>query len=189
MQTIGLIGYIGSGKDTVADFLTTQGFHRESFASSLKDAISAIFGWPRELLEGRTPEARAWREIPDLWWSHRLGYTVTPRWVLQYWGTEVCREGFNPDIWVASLEYRLLHANYNIVITDCRFKNEIEAIRKTGGTIWRIHRGYPETNTSHASENDWIDVQPDIFINNTGSIEDLYKEVKHALSIEKRRTG
>ena len=45
---IGLVGLIGSGKDTAADFLTGEmGFHRESFAGSLKDAVAAVFGWDR----------------------------------------------------------------------------------------------------------------------------------------------
>ena len=52
---IGVCGFIGSGKDTVADYL--QNFHefrRESFASTLKDAVAAVFGWDRTMLEGRT---------------------------------------------------------------------------------------------------------------------------------------
>ena len=50
---IGLVGLIGSGKDTVAEFLVKEHkFQRDSFAKSLKDAVSAIFGWDRELLEG-----------------------------------------------------------------------------------------------------------------------------------------
>jgi dephospho-CoA kinase len=37
---IGLVGLIGSGKDTVAERLVTQhGFERDSFAKSLKDAL------------------------------------------------------------------------------------------------------------------------------------------------------
>jgi hypothetical protein len=30
--------------------------------------------------------------------------TLTPRWILQYWGTEVCRRAFHDDIWIAALE-------------------------------------------------------------------------------------
>ena len=91
---IGLVGLIGSGKDTVAERLVTQhGFERDSFAKSLKDATASIFGWDRELLEGNTKESREWREQPDIFWSKKFNKEITPRWVLQYFGTEVCRGG------------------------------------------------------------------------------------------------
>ena len=65
---IGVCGFIGSGKDTIADYLTNfHGFRRESFANSLKDAVSMVFGWDRTMLEGRTKQAREWREQVDPW--------------------------------------------------------------------------------------------------------------------------
>ena len=125
---VGVCGFINSGKDTVADYLCTfHGYRRISFAASLKDAIASIFGWDRELLEGTTKSSREWREQVDPWWSERLGKEITPRYILQYWGTEVCRNGFHSDIWVASVENKLRKSTDNIVITDCRFANEILA--------------------------------------------------------------
>ena len=112
---IGVCGLIGAGKDTVADYLVNiHEFRRESFAGTLKDAVSAVFGWDRIMLEGRTRASRAWREQPDQWWSQRLGREITPRWILQYWGTEVCRRSFHDDIWIASLENKLRNATDNI---------------------------------------------------------------------------
>ena len=65
---IGVTGLIGSGKDTVADYLTNfHGFRRESFASTLKDAVASVFGWDRTMLEGRTKHSREWREQVDTW--------------------------------------------------------------------------------------------------------------------------
>ena len=91
---IGLVGLIGSGKDTVAERLVTHhNYKRDSFAKSLKDAVSSMFNWDRELLEGNTSESRVWREQPDKFWSERMGAEITPRWVLQYFGTEVMRQG------------------------------------------------------------------------------------------------
>ena len=106
---IGLCGVMGSGKDTVADYLVNfHGWRRESFANSLKDGVANIFGWDRQMLEGRTKQSREWREQVDPWWATRLGMKdLTPRWVLQYFGTEVVRSGFHDDMWIASLENKL----------------------------------------------------------------------------------
>ena len=136
-------GLIGSGKDTVAEYLVSNyGFNKLSFASSLKDAVSSVFGWNRDYLEGTTTASRAWRDTVDTWWAKRLNIPhLTPRWILQYWGTEVCRNHFHVDIWIASVEYKLLQTPNNVVITDCRFINEINSIKRSGGKTLRIHRG------------------------------------------------
>ena len=56
---IGLCGAQGSGKDTVANILVSKyGFVRISFATALKDVVAILFSWPREMLEGDTPESR-----------------------------------------------------------------------------------------------------------------------------------
>jgi hypothetical protein len=205
-QIIGIVGFIGSGKDTVADYLVNfHRFKRESFANSLKDAVSQVFGWDRELLEGRTQESREWRETRDEWWTKRLKKDITPRYVLQYWGTEVIRKGFHDDMWVASLEHRLLNTKNDIVITDCRFPNEIKAIRNAGGKVVRIKRGPepawfdeavsmnkgPNRNMSwalskqkieklkvHASETAWVGQKFDVVLNNDGTIEELYHQIE-----------
>ena len=194
---IGLCGLIGSGKDTAADYLVNfHGFKRESFANTLKDAVSAVFGWDRELLEGRTKQAREWREQVDPWWSKRLDMpNLTPRLILQLWGTEVCRRNFHDSIWIASLENKLRSSKDNIVITDCRFPNEINSILNANGKIARIFRGpdpewfqlaaaapelmpakYPNI---HASEYSWASTNFDIAIDNSGSIEQLYLNLKN----------
>jgi hypothetical protein len=202
---IGVCGLIGAGKDTIADYLVNiHEFKRESFANTLKDAVAYIFGWDRELLEGRTRQSRAWREQPDEWWSNRLGMTITPRWVLQYWGTEVARRGFHDDIWIASLENKLRKITDDVVISDCRFPNEIAAIRSAGGQVVRVVRGpdpdwYPfaelinqtqinhvqhswaktqlEKFSVHISETAWAGTEFDAVILNNTSLGDLYQQI------------
>ena len=208
---IGVCGFIGSGKDTVADYLVNfHEFRRESFANTLKDAVSNVFGWDRTMLEGRTKQAREWREQVDPWWAERLNMPdLTPRLMLQLWGTEVCRRGFHDDIWIASLENKLRNSKDNIVISDCRFPNEIASIRKAGGLIVWVKRGeLPEWydaavsmnkgevgNMSwsiskekiaklgiHASETAWVGTKFDAELDNNGSIDDLYTHVKNLVS-------
>jgi hypothetical protein len=203
---IGICGFIGSGKDTIADYLVNvHGFRRESFANTLKDAVSAVFGWDRTMLEGRTRQAREWREQVDAWWSQRLDMPeLTPRWVLQNWGTEVFRRGFHDDIWIASLENKLRNSQDDVVISDCRFPNEIRAIRNSGGSVVRVVRGDepewysaaecfnrgPEHNMRwalsqmelekahiHASETAWVGTAFDRVLDNNASLDHLYAQV------------
>lgn len=204
---IGICGFIGSGKDTIADYLVNfHEFRRESFANTLKDAVSAVFGWDRTMLEGRTKAAREWREEVDPWWAKRLDMpTLTPRWVLQYWGTEVCRKGFHDDIWIASLENKLRNSEDNVVISDCRFPNEIQSIRNAGGKIVWVRRGeLPEwygtalsanqghnwalnelkIQKIHASETAWVGTEFDHVLDNNGSIDDLYHATASIISDE-----
>lgn len=203
---IGICGLIGSGKDTVADYLVNvHEFRRESFAGTLKDAVAAVFGWDRTLLEGRTKASREWREQVDTWWAVRLNMPdLTPRWVLQYWGTEVMRRGFHDDIWIASIENKIRNLQDNVVISDCRFPNEIASLRAAGGRIVRTCRGPdpvwfpaaevdnrgPTQNLSwvsnrsvldtfkvHASETAWIGTEFDHILNNNSTMDELYAQV------------
>jgi len=198
---IGVCGFIGSGKDTVADYLTNfHGFRRESFANSLKDAVAHVFGWDRTMLEGRTKQAREWREQVDPWWSERLNMPhLTPRWILQYWGTEVCRNGFHDDMWIASLENKLRTSTDDVVISDCRFPNEIKSIKDAGGIIVCVERGirphwyevaiqankgdpkaqdWLNNEKIHASETSWVGTRFDRTFDNNGTIDDLFKKVR-----------
>jgi len=202
---IGVSGFIGSGKDTIADYLITfKGFKRMSYAGPLKDAVAAIFGWERDLLEGTTKYSREWRDQVDTWWADRLEIKhLTPRWVLQQWGTEVGRRSFHDDIWIASIEHKLLTAKDDIVISDCRFPNELKSVKKMGGITIRVSRGenpawydaameyskgyYSQGYTEaiktlesfnvHASEYSSVGLDYDYHVENNGTIDELHRKV------------
>ena len=183
---IGLVGYIGAGKGTVRDILVrNHGYHGFAFADALKDSVATIFTWPRGLLEGDSNASRAFRERVDVWWSNKLGYEVTPRLILQKMGTEACRHGIADNIWIAALEKRI--AGYeDVVISDCRFPNEIDFIRSAGGIIVRVKRGDDPTpeelSKLHISETAWNSYEPDYVIHNEGSLDDLKDHVKSYLT-------
>jgi hypothetical protein len=191
---IGVVGFISSGKGTVADILQKEhNFQKISFADSLKDAVASIFDWPRHLLEGDTNESRVWREEIDSWWAKRLNMpNLTPRLVLQLWGTEVCRLGFHNDIWIASLE-RKIKDSIDYVIPDTRFPNEINLIKKLNGRVWQVKRGPNPSwfdqyklggsppKDIHPSEWEWVRSRFDQVIENDGSLDDLRDKVKNLL--------
>lgn len=200
---IGLVGFIGSGKDTVASRFISYGCVKDSFAAPLKDACAAIFGWPRELLEGDTVESREFRETPDMFWARKLGIDhFTPRLALQLVGTDVLRNHFHQDIWLSSLEYRfrIKNSNQNVVISDARFRNELELIKSLNGIVIWVQRGelplwfddavkandgnaiarkvmQTRWRDVHESEWNWAGFPVDYIINNNGTMEDLDKVV------------
>lgn len=205
-KVIGVCGLIGSGKGTVADILVEQyEFEKLSFADRLKDGAAAIFGWPRELLEGDTKESRDWREVPDTFWTSELGKEITPRYVLQVMGTECMRNGFAQDIWVLLIKQKIqANPEKNWVIPDVRFENEQDMIRSVGGEIWQVRRGTelpdwwdkavqsrdnPErspmcfSSSVHPSEWHWVDEdrQFDVIIENNATLEHLAAMVRLGL--------
>lgn len=193
---IGLCGFKGSGKDTLANILVEEyNFTKISFADKLKDITSILFNWERKLLEGDTKLSREFRETKDEWWSEKLNREITPRKMLQQLGTDILRDNLDLNIWVNSIEKYLVENKYqNIVITDCRFKNEIEMLKKYQGKIIYVKRNEPKwfnnkkliPKNIHKSEIDWIDTKFDIVISNDGSLEDLRKEIKINLFLNQK---
>ena len=201
---IGICGFIGSGKDSIADYLvSTHEFARLSFATVLKDACASIFQWDREMLEGKTEAARKQRESVDTWWADNLGIeNFSPRYALQYVGTELFRDNLHRDIWALAVERRLSQYK-NVVISDVRFPNEIKMLQRNFARIWCVQRGvlphwfdnvkgilqnedpikakimiksmYPDV---HESEWAWTGTEFNQIIDNNGTLIDLFKKVE-----------
>ena len=186
---IGICGLIGSGKGTVADILVDQGFKKVSFADKLKDGVSTIFSWDRAMLEGDTDESRTWREQPDDFWSAETKMEVTPRLVLQLFGTDCMRNGFDDGVWVSLLKKTILDNPGNYVVPDVRFENEIAMLRDIGGEVWEVQRGRTpewlikyeitgvEPKEVHSSEWRWIKSRKDVVIENNSTLAELNRQV------------
>lgn len=142
-KIIGICGFAGVGKDTVANILVkSYGFEKISFADRVKDTTAIMFDWPRAMLEGDTKESREWRNQPDQYWSNELNKEITPRLALQMLGTDCMRNGFDNDIWVLIVKKHILeNPDTNFVISDIRFYNERDMIRENNGKIWQITQG------------------------------------------------
>lgn len=204
---IGLIGLIGSGKGTTADYLVKEhGFITDSFAASVKDVCASIFGWDRNMLEGDTTESRKWRETVDVWWEKELDIEgFSPRMAMQLIGTDVMREHFNDNIWILSLKKKLSSLSGDVVVSDVRFKNEADMIKESGGILLRIvsenskpiwHDAAYSANNGceigkmqmitlysyvHQSEWDLIGYEADHIVQNTSTLDDLYSKIDDVL--------
>jgi hypothetical protein len=196
---VGVLGFIGSGKGTVGDILKdTLGFRKASFAGHLKDVAALMFGWPRNLLEGDTKESREFRELTDKYWSQKMGRDFSPRIAMQLLGTEIGRNFFSENFWIDCLEKQIKKDKGNYVITDVRFKNEIEWVTKQGGILIEVRRNttphwydiaskanrgseaaerYMLDSGVHQSEWRWIGRDVDFTIDNEGTLEDLREKV------------
>lgn len=201
---VGILGFINSGKGTVASQLVSKhNFKQDSFAASLKDACSTMFDWPRHLLEGDTKESREWREVEDKWWSAKLNIErFTPRMALQLIGTDVLRGHFNQDMWFLTLENRIRkNPDQDIVISDVRFPNEVKFVQDLGGTLIQVTRGalpvWYETallankgnslakdvmtktySDAHYSEWAWVGSKVQYEISNNNTLESLKSQVQ-----------
>ena len=175
-KLIGITGQKGNGKDTIANYLCSKyGYSAMACADILKKICSLIFDLNDEQLNGNL------KEVSDERW-----FGLTPRKILQFVGTDLFRnnmekldENFGKDIWILTLEKRIMNALNNdkiIVISDIRFQNELDLIKKFNGTIIRVKReGLKSDN--HESEINISNFIVDHDVKNNGSFDDLYSEI------------
>ncbi len=123
-----------SGKDTIANYLCHyHGFTRFAFADPLKESLKPVFGLTDEHCYGKL------KEEPLPFWSEKFGHEVTPRWLFQYYGTEVMR-AWQQKIWVWANENFVRQCETPVVFADVRFPNEASPIREWGGKVFEIQR-------------------------------------------------
>jgi hypothetical protein len=182
---IGLSGRMGVGKDLFAKIVSESNpdnfWQTKRFAGKLKEIASIITGVPINNWEN---QAFKEKYMGDDW-------GMTYREFLQRFGTDSFRNNVHPNVWVNALisEYDITTIRWNDdccasyydypnwIVTDVRFPNEAEAIRKRGYPLVRINRdGVNKSNHSSESALDnygrW-----DFVIDNNGTIEDFKSKV------------
>lgn len=187
-----LTGFKGSGKDTVADYIVNNyDFVKYSLAEPLKFGTRILFGFSEDQMHDPTL-----KEVVD------ERYGVTPREVLQWVGTEVMqhligerfpifKEKIGRNHWISRLinNYEQLKNSINrepnIVVADCRFPHESDVLKEKGYDVKVIRvireNNLYSSNDMHPSELAHLDINPDYMIDNTGTYDDLYKEIDNII--------
>jgi len=172
---LGFSGLAGSGKSTAAAYLAERhGFARVRFAGPLKAMLRAFLaeaGTPAAEIERMIEGDRKQAPAPEL-------AGATPRHAMQTLGTEWARQMIHPDLWTrawsAGAAAALARGAPGVVVEDCRFANEVEAVRAAGGRVVRIFRPVGALNLDpHPSEGQELSV--DATIANVGPLVDLHR--------------
>jgi hypothetical protein len=161
---IGLTGAAGCGKSTAAQHLIgVYGFLRVKLAEPLKDMLRAV-GLTDDEIEGHLKEKPC-----------AILCGNTPRHAMitlgTEWGRECIGSNFWTGLWTRKVE-RYLDEGHDIVVDDCRFQNEVEAIEALGGHVIKVIRpcnDLPAIN--HVSE---AGVEAHMSLFNDGPVEILH---------------
>lgn len=199
MQVIGLTGFAGAGKSTVANYLVEEhGFTRLSFAAPLKKmlrTLNPIMGRPPIFWSASMGDFR----LSDLWaLSERQcqDFPGTPeQWIkdgpwgdeyrrlLQVLGTD-CIRAVDEGFWVQAAIMQMVGQDGNYVFDDARFPNEAAVIKGYNPLgLWNIERpGYAAVN-GHASEQHAGNMGELIWLQNGADLEGLHDQIDFALDM------
>ena len=178
-KLIGIAGKAGSGKDTVADYLKANyNFESVAFAEPIREGMRAMLKLEDEHFQHPGKEV----VLEE--------FGKSPREMMQTLGTDWARDCVNKDLWLilAAKSVKEWHyQGYNVVITDVRFANEADYIRKHGGVVWHINRADAGTPHGHVSEAGVAFDTRDEVIDNNGTLYKLYQQVNSLWAKERAK--
>ena len=190
------------GKDTFSKFLasalkdiTKEDYTLIAYADELKRRLMEDFDLSHEQVYGdlkeepdtRYPKKRDYSKLHEdgkLWVEKDLYWS--PREIMQFIGTD-CYRKVDDVFWVKAVFKRIEKDKLqNVILTDCRFKDEIDAVLDKGGFHIRILRDHNQIvhGMNHASEvSVEDDYKVDVLIDNSGSLQDLANSAKDTASV------
>jgi hypothetical protein len=153
-KIIGFAGRKQSGKTTCSEFVAKyyngsiapfNGAKIYNFADPLKkDICINILGLTYDQCYGDDVSKNQYTEV---YWN---GVRLTAREVMQVVGTDIFRK-MKKDVWASSTIVKIKNEQPELaIIADCRFPNEVEAIRDAGGLVIKLARN--PYNSDHDSE-------------------------------------
>lgn len=194
MRNIGLIGKARAGKDTAAAHLVAaRAYTRLAFADPLKEAALRVD--PLIPMNHLETHARLSDCVATAGWEGAKDKWPEVRRVLQQMGQTV-RE-IDEDFWLRELLRKAVAAaewNMPVVVTDVRYRNEAESLRRAGFKLVRITRPAPmltagqpitarhlsDATAAHASETELDGFAADHVIDNGGSLDALHAMIAAA---------
>lgn len=188
---IGVSGYIGSGKSTVAAHLAeTCGYVVYGFFDEILEELYASF--PETVKE----IARHFAQASDPDTVDKMLRADRPAFVrrfLQEFGTEDRRRLFGDDYWTARwiVTVQTRFRGRRVVNPNVRSREECEAVRKLGGVVLRVTRpGTAPAPGAHRTETSLHDNSRGVFdalVTNIGTLEELRQRVDSAILALRRR--
>lgn len=173
---IGITGHKFSGKSTVANMLSEMlNYKTDSFARPLKEIVCALSGCTMEQLEDY--DFKENEVVPEHLWAFCANEKHNYRSLLQGMGDYLRSK--NTNIFIDSV---LVGDTSNLIISDCRFPNEAEAIKKRGGIIIKVVRDSVVSDDTHQSETHIDEIKATYIIPNNGSLETLRELIKPIVS-------
>ena len=179
IRLIGIVGRKRSGKDTLFSYLRQLlkvkhlNAYRFAFADELKREVSKATGVPLHLIEQHKDQFRP---------------------ILQWWGTDFRRQYCMEDYWLPAFQavFDSTGSNTFVIVTDVRFQNEADLIKKNGGILvgierrpaWQRNRWFSILcggQDNHLSEAESDRIQVDHFIDNSGGPDELLEAAQDLL--------
>lgn len=116
-----------------------------NFADPLKkDICINILGLSHEQCYGEDIDKNT---NTDIYWNDTQ---LTAREVMQFVGTDIFRK-MKPDVWAGATISKIQREQPQLaIIADCRFPNEVEAVKNAGGFVIKLTRN--PYNSDHTSE-------------------------------------
>lgn len=207
---LALSGKMRSGKDTAADVLVKKhGFKKYSFAAPLKEICSEVFDinlnyfYNDDLKDAILPKpitatGEHCAKLCDIIEDRGINISqdrfqavidslagrsfTTPRALLQYIGTDVGRKNIDDNIWILLTKKAVQKEPNGVVIPDCRFQNEVDAVKEMGGYVGLVERPNMEIKSMtalHASETSLGGMNGfDIIFQNDGTLGTFQEQVE-----------